>query len=144
MQSTTEARAAYFGAMAEQRPCARQAFDAANTFYEAALRCERFVGTDGAASAPIPAAVVNFAFALELYIKALFSVTTHTPARGHNLNALMRRLPPDAAQSIAARYFAGTSRTAAEMYADLAIMAEAFVHGGTSTSGRKPTCRSGC
>ena len=71
--------------------------------------------------------IVCYAFAVELYLKALASLGTGLSAvRGHKLNDLFGRLSAQTQTDIATFYRARTGRNRTDLKGDLRAFAEAF------------------
>lgn len=107
----------------------QQAFLIGIDFQEAALRCEVSVkNPDGAPIVALCPMIVSYAFAAELYLKALATVGTgRTAIRGHKLHVLYARLNPDLRDEIARAYEARTGRGAGNLDGDLRGFNDAFV-----------------
>jgi hypothetical protein len=103
----------------------QQIFDIACSFHEGALRCAAPIeSATGKISHPTSPMVANYAFAAELYLKALLGTS---PPRGHRLNVLFARLPSDtrqAAISLVQSILLGRSNEHCER--DLLELANAF------------------
>lgn len=114
-----------------QGPAAQdqQAFLIGISFHEAALRCGVEVkDADGAPIVALCPMIVSYAFAAELYLKALATLGSgRTPIRGHKLQVLYGRLSDTVRASIATAYKARTGRTAIDLNGDLRAFSDAFV-----------------
>jgi hypothetical protein len=107
----------------------QQAFLIGIDFQEAALRCEVSVrDPDGAPVVALCPMIVSYAFAAELYLKALATAGTGRSAiRGHKLHVLFGRLDGDVRDEIALAYEARTGRSATDLDGDLRAFNDAFV-----------------
>jgi hypothetical protein len=114
-----------------QGPAAQdqQAFLIGIDFHEAALRCEVSVkDPDGAPVVALCPMIVSYAFAAELYLKALATAGTGRAAiRGHKLHVLYGRLDGDVRDEVARTYEARTGRSAIDLDGDLRAFSDAFV-----------------
>jgi hypothetical protein len=113
-----------------QGPAARdqQAFLIGISFHEAALRCEVEVkDSDGAPVVALCPMIVAYAFAAELYLKALATAgASHPPIKGHKLHVLYGRLNGAVQNDVAIAYLARTGRVAGELDGDLRAFGNAF------------------
>jgi hypothetical protein len=119
-----------FQAPTPQGPAAadQQAFLLAVTFHESALRASVTEhDPDGVPISALCPMIVSYAFAAELYLKALATAGTgRLPAKVHLMTVLFNRLSPDVQSQIAEVYLRRTGRTEAELKADVARFADAF------------------
>lgn len=103
----------------------QQAFQTGFSFHIAALRCGevRRIGTvDVMVSSPM---IVNFAFAIELYLKSLL-LSSNGNRRGHDLEDLFSRLKDTDREEIEKRFETLSGRTSKDLAADLTVYRRAF------------------
>lgn len=109
-------------------PLVDQVFREATTFHEGAQRSfEQRAGPDGRIVFPVTAAIVNLAFASELYLKALYVLETGTTRQGHRLNVLFAGLSEAAQAEVRERYELRRDGISPDFTADLKSFANAFV-----------------
>lgn len=101
-----------------------QAFILGMDFHEAAIRAaEERTETSGKPVMALCPMIVAYAFAAELYLKAL----TPRPIKTHRLNVLVGRLDQHTRKTIEATYMAISGRSPAELELDLRALSNAFV-----------------
>jgi hypothetical protein len=111
-----------------ERGEAQSAFDTAVSFHEAALRAATpVVSDDGSVVSPTPPSIACYAFACELYFKALHAALLGNAARGHRLLELFEGLPSAVQGSLRTRFAADLGSYGADLDGELAGLSEAFV-----------------
>ncbi|RWG07346.1 HEPN domain-containing protein [Mesorhizobium sp.] len=103
----------------------QQAFQIGVSFHLAAMRCGEVRVIDGTSVMATSPMIVNYAFAIELYLKSLL-IASNGARRGHNLEELFRRLRDADREEIERRYEALGGRTPTQLAGDLASYARAF------------------
>jgi hypothetical protein len=102
-------------------------FIQATAFHEGALRClAPRVTSSGFAQIAVAPGVTCLAFAAELYLKVLHTISGPTP-HGHRLQDLFEQLSQPLRKSIEARYERLTERTATHFAKDLQAISNTFV-----------------
>lgn len=114
-----------------QGPAAKdqQAFLIGVSFQEAALRCgAEKKDPDGVPVVALCPMIVSYAFAAELYLKALATIGSgRASIKGHKLHVLYGRLGDAARSSVASAYEARTGRAPIELDGDLRAFSDAFI-----------------
>ena len=116
------------GAIPSARPISRSIFDTGCSFHGAGIRCLTSVpNDDGTVAMPTSPAITCYAFAAELYIKALLQ-SDGVNAKGHKLHLLYGRLAPEIKDRVFAKYVSLLpGRTSEQFRVDLGQISNAFV-----------------
>lgn len=105
----------------------QEIFNMANGFYEAALRCMKSEpNSDGSETSAMIPAIVNFAFACELYIKSRLmhiGIDTH----GHELEKLFNKVDDDFKDFLSLEYREALEVDQASFEDDIKTFSNAFV-----------------
>lgn len=102
----------------------QQTFALGMNFHEAAIRAgETRLDSSGKPVDALCPMIVSYAFAAELYLKAL----SLRPIKNHRLNVLFSRLDSETRLAIEVTYMTISGRSSAELQADLRALASAFV-----------------
>ena len=102
-------------------------FDTANGFYEAALRCMKSEpNSDGTERSPMIPAIVNFAFACELYIKSRLKQIGKA-SKGHELKKLYNKLDDAFKNYLSLEYQEALETDQASFEKDIETFSNAFV-----------------
>ena len=102
-------------------------FDTGISFHAAALKCALpETMQNGKIFAPTTPVICCFAFACELYLKALL-LSTNRPSRGHKLALLLNALEKNDLNGVSAEYERITGRKRFAFKKDVAEISDAFV-----------------
>ncbi|MER9164419.1 hypothetical protein [Mesorhizobium sp. M0715] len=101
------------------------AFHAANGFHIAAIRCGESRVVAGEIQSPVQPMIVNYAFAIELYLKSLL-IASNAAQRGHKLDELFAKLRVTDREDIEKNFEIINGRNAQLLADDLRSYARAF------------------
>ena len=109
-------------------PLRDQMWRQAVEFHESAQRnFEQRTGSDGRYAFPFMAGVVGLAFASELYLKTLLTISQGKTPPGHRLNVLYAKLPDDIRAVVKVRYEQRRHGAGSIVEQDLLSFSNAFV-----------------